>query len=375
MRRKSFWQFGNLDNLLLAASTLLVVLGLIVLYSLGIKAKAVSNQLDTTRQIVYALIGLLLMVVAARNDYKILKSYSGALYVIMIVLLLAVEFLGVTRLGATRWISIGPFQFQPSEVSKLILIIVLAKFYSQNYDFSNQFRVLVKSLAYSLPAIFLVLVQPDLGTAIVLGSIWFVMTLATRVDKKYMIGLILLLLVTMPLTYPFLKDYQKQRVSTFLQPTADPSGTGYNVKQAIIAVGSGGISGQGLGGGAQSQGNFLPSSPTDFIFAVLAEKLGFVGALVAILLFVTVIIRMIIDASMAQDRFGSLLCVGIATMFVVHVFVNIGMNLGIMPVTGIPLPFISAGGTSLMVSLFAVGIVESVYSRRRGRELKDTELV
>lgn len=375
MRRKSFWQFGNLDNLLLAASTLLVVLGLIVLYSLGIKAKAVSNQLDTTRQIVYAMIGLLLMVVAARNDYKILKSYSGALYVIMIVLLLAVEFLGVTRLGATRWISIGPFQFQPSEVSKLILIIVLAKFYSQNYDFSNQFRVLVKSLAYSLPAIFLVLVQPDLGTAIVLGSIWFVMTLATRVDKKYMIGLILILLVTMPLTYPFLKDYQKQRVSTFLQPTADPSGTGYNVKQAIIAVGSGGVSGQGLGGGAQSQGNFLPSSPTDFIFAVLAEKLGFVGALVAILLFVTVIIRMIIDASMAQDRFGSLLCVGIATMFVVHVFVNIGMNLGIMPVTGIPLPFISAGGTSLMVSLFAVGIVESVYSRRRGRELKDTELV
>ena len=119
----------------------------------------------------------------------------------------------------------------------------------------------------------------------------------------------------------------------------------------------------------------MPSSPTDFIFAVLAEKLGFVGALVAILLFVTVIIRMIIDASMAQDRFGSLLCVGIATMFVVHVFVNIGMNLGIMPVTGIPLPFISAGGTSLMVSLFAVGIVESVYSRRRGRELKDTELV
>ena len=375
MRRKSFWQFGNLDNLLLAASTLLVVLGLIVLYSLGIKAKAVSNQLDTTRQIVYALIGLLLMVVAARNDYKILKSYSGALYVIMIVLLLAVEFLGVTRLGATRWISIGPFQFQPSEVSKLILIIVLAKFYSQNYDFSNQFRVLVKSLAYSLPALFLVLVQPDLGTAIVLCSIWFVMTLATRVDKKYMIGLILILLVTMPLTYPFLKDYQKQRVSTFLQPTADPSGTGYNVKQAIIAVGSGGVSGQGLGGGAQSQGNFLPSSPTDFIFAVLAEKLGFVGALVAILLFVTVIIRMIIDASMAQDRFGSLLCVGIATMFVVHVFVNIGMNLGIMPVTGIPLPFISAGGTSLMVSLFAVGIVESVYSRRRGRELKDTELV
>jgi rod shape determining protein RodA len=257
----------------------------------------------------------------------------------------------------------------------LILIIVLAKFYSQNYEYSNQFRIFLKSLAYSLPAIFLVLVQPDLGTAIVLGSIWFVMTLATRVDKRYLIGLVVLILITMPLTYPFLKDYQKQRIDTFLQPTADPSGTGYNVKQAIIAVGSGGIYGQGLGGGAQSQGNFLPSSPTDFIFAVLGEKLGFIGALVAILLYMTVIVRMVIDASMAQDRFGSLICVGIATMFVVHVFVNIGMNLGIMPVTGIPLPFISAGGTSLMVSLFSVGLVESVYSRRRGRELKDTELV
>ena len=375
MRRKSFWQFGNFDNLLFAASALLVTLGLIVLYSLGIRAKQVSNQLDTTKQILYALIGFMLLIVASRNDYKILKNYSGALYVIMIALLLIVEFFGATRLGATRWISLGPFQFQPSELSKLILIIVLAKFYSQNYDYSNQFRILVRSLAYSLPAIFLVLVQPDLGTAIVLSSIWLVMTLATKVQKKYIVGMILLLIISMPLIYPTLKDYQKQRITTFLQPTADPSGTGYNVKQAIIAVGSGGVYGQGLGGGEQSQGNFLPSSPTDFVFAVLAEKLGFLGALVCIMLFLTVITRMIMDASVAQDRFGSLLCIGIATMFVVHVFVNIGMNLGVMPVTGIPLPFISAGGTSLMVSLFSVGLVESVYSRRRGRELKDTELV
>lgn len=375
MKRKSIWQFGNFDNLLLAASTLLVVLGLIVLYSLGVKAKTVSNQLDTTRQIVYALIGFLLLVVAARNDYKILKNYSGALYVFMIATLLAVEFFGATRLGATRWIAIGPFQFQPSELAKLILVIVLAKFYAQNFDFTDQARFLFKSLLYSLPAIFLVLVQPDLGTAIVLSSIWLVMTLATNVKKKYIIAMIAALIISIPIIIPNLKDYQKQRVETFLNPAADPSGTGYNVSQAIIAVGSGGIYGQGLGGGGQSQGNFLPSSHTDFIFAVLSEKLGFVGALVAIMLFVAVIARMIIDANSSLDRFGSLLCIGIATMFVVHVFVNIGMNLGIMPVTGIPLPFISAGGTSLMVSLFSVGLVESVYFRRRGRELKETELV
>ncbi len=375
MKKRPIWKLGSYDNLLLAASTLLVILGLIVLYSLGVRAKQVSNQLDTTRQIVYALVGLLLMVVASRNDYKILKSYSGVLYIFMIATLLAVEFFGATRLGATRWIAIGPFQFQPSELSKLILIVVLAKFYSQNYDFTDQLRYLVKSLVYTLPAVFLVLVQPDLGTAIVLGFIWLAMTLATRVKKKYILAMIVSIIVLFPVIYPNLKTYQRQRLNTFLQPASDPSGTGYNVNQAIIAVGSGGVSGQGLASGGQTQGNFLPSSHTDFIFAVLAEKLGFVGALVCILLFAAVIARIVMDASLSQDRFGSLLCIGIAAMFIIHVFVNIGMNLGIMPVTGIPLPFISAGGTSMMVSLFSVGIVQSVYSRRRGRELKDTELV
>ncbi|MSR68175.1 rod shape-determining protein RodA [Candidatus Saccharibacteria bacterium] len=375
MKPKSVWQIGNFDNLLLAASTLLVVLGLIVLYSLGIKAKQVSNQLDSTRQIVYALIGFLLLVLAARNDYRVLRNYSGVLYFFMIATLLAVELFGATRLGATRWIALGPFQFQPSELAKLILIIVLAKFYSQNFDFTDQLRFLVKSLVYTLPVIFLVLAQPDLGTAIALGFIWLAMTLSTKVKKKYILGLLLLLLVMMPILYPTLQSYQKERINTFLQPSTDPSGAGYNVNQAIIAVGSGGLYGQGLGSGSQSQGNFLPSSHTDFVFAVLAEKLGFLGALVCILLFVAVIARTIVDATFSSDRFGSLLCIGIATMFVVHVFVNIGMNLGIMPVTGIPLPFISAGGTSLMVSLFAVGLVESVYFRRRGRELRDSELV
>jgi rod shape determining protein RodA len=373
MKKRFGWLPNNFDNLLLASSVLLVVLGLLVLYSLGIKAKQVSNQLDTTKQIVYALIGILLLIIASRNDYKVLKNYSGALYVFMVATLLAVEFFGATRLGATRWIALGPFQFQPSEVAKLILIIVLAKFYAQNFDYSDQARVLFRSLLYSLPAIFLVLVQPDLGTAIVMGSIWLVMTLATKVKKRYLLIMFASLILAFPVLYPRLQDYQKKRITTFLQPSADPSGAGYNVSQAIIAVGSGGMFGQGLGSGGQSQGNFLPSSHTDFVFAVLAEKLGFLGALVCIALFLAVIARIIIDASYSSDRFGSLLCVGIATMFIVHVVVNIGMNLGIMPVTGIPLPFISAGGTSMMVSLFSVGLVQSVYSRRKGRELKEIE--
>lgn len=375
MKQRFGWRITNFDFLLLAATTLLVVLGMLVLYSLGIKAKQVSNQLDSSRQFIYAAVGLVLMVVAARNDYKVLRNYSGFLYVFMVVSLLAVEFFGATRLGATRWISLGPFQFQPSEMAKLILVIVLAKMYAQNFDYSDRIRVMLRSLAYTLPAIILVLIQPDLGTAIVLASIWLVMTLSTKVKKRYILAIVAVLLLAVPIVYPRLQPYQKQRIDTFINPAADPSGTGYNVNQAIIAVGSGGFFGQGLGSGSQSQGNFLPSSHTDFVFAVLAEKLGFLGALVCILLFVAVISRVIIDGNKAADRFGSLLCIGIATMFIVHVLINIGMNLGIMPVTGIPLPFISAGGTSIMISLISIGIVQSVYLRRRGRELKDTELV
>ena len=241
MKKRLGWLPTNIDNLLLASSLLLVVLGLLVLYSLGIKAKQVSNQLDTTKQIIYALIGIFLLVIASRNDYRILKNYSGALYIFMVATLLAVEFFGATRLGATRWIALGPFQFQPSEVAKLILIIVLAKFYAQNFDFSDQARVFFRSLLYSLPAIFLVLVQPDLGTAIVMASIWLVMTLATKVKKSYLLIMFATLILAFPLLYPRLQEYQKKRITTFLQPSADPSGAGYNVNQAIIAVGSGGF--------------------------------------------------------------------------------------------------------------------------------------
>lgn len=375
MKQRFGWRFTSFDNLLLATTSLLVILGILILYSLGVKAKQVSNSLDSSRQIIYALFGVIIMIIASRNDYKILRSYSGFLYVFMIISLIIVELVGATRLGATRWIALGPFQFQPSELAKLILIIVLSKFYAQNYEQPNQLKLLVRSLAYTIPVIILVLVQPDLGTAIVLGAIWLVMTLSTRVDKRYIVGMLAIALLAIPLVYPHLHSYQKQRVETFLNPTADPKGVGYNINQAIITVGSGGLFGQGLSAGSQSQGNFLPSSHTDFIFAVLAEKLGFVGVMVSILLFVVLISRIIINGSRSADRFGSLLCIGIATMFVVHVSVNIGMNLGIMPVVGIPLPFISVGGTSMMVSLFAVGIAQSVYMGRRSRELKETELI
>ncbi|MBA3679523.1 rod shape-determining protein RodA, partial [Candidatus Saccharibacteria bacterium] len=304
----------------------------------------------------------------------VLRNYSTFLYVVMVGLLLLVEVFGASRLGATRWINLGFFQFQPSEFAKLALTIVLAKFFASSYDKSDKFKYLVISLLYLLPPLILVLAQPDLGTAMVLSAIWLVMALTSRIKKRYFVILIVVAALAIPIIYPRLAPYQRQRITTFMNPAANPSGTGYNVNQAIIAVGSGGIFGQGLSSGSQSQGNFLPSQHTDFIFAVLSEKLGFLGALVTIILYSILVIRAIWIARNANDRFGTFLAIGIATMFAFHVVVNIGMNIGILPVTGIPLPFISAGGTSMIISLLSVGILESIYARRRTLTLSSKEV-
>lgn len=358
-------QFRRFDTVLLVAMGLLILLGLIVLYSSGIKSGSAVSQLDTSRQLLYVVVGLVLFWIMSRIDYGVLRNYATGLYIVMIVLLLIVEIFGATRLGATRWINLGFFQFQPSEFAKLVLIIFLAKFFAGSYEQSDKFKYLLFSLVYALPPLVLVLVQPDLGTAMVLTAIWLVMALCTKLPKRYFLVLLVVFLAMIPVLYPRLAPYQKQRITTFVNPTADPSSTGYNVNQAIIAVGSGGMFGQGLNSGSQSQGNFLPSQHTDFIFAVLSEKLGFVGALVCILLYAILVLRAIWISKNSSDRFGTFLGIGIATMFAFHVIVNIGMNIGILPVTGIPLPFISAGGTSMIISLIAIGILESIYARRR----------
>ena len=200
------------------------------------------------------------------------------------------------------------------------------------------------------------------------------MALTSRIKKRYFVALLAILVISTPLLYPRLAPYQQQRVATFVSPTANPSTTGYNVNQAIIAVGSGGIFGQGLSSGSQSQGNFLPSQNTDFIFAVLSEKLGFFGGVVCIFLYSVLVVRAIWIARNSSDRFGTFLAIGIATMFGFHVVVNISMNIGVLPVTGIPLPFISAGGTSMIISLLSVAILESIYAKRRTLTLTSKEV-
>lgn len=374
MQNKAFLQLKRFDVILLGATSLLIALGLLVLYSSGIRSAQSASQLDTSRQVIYVLVGAVFFWLVTRLDYDVLRGYSKAIYIIMVTLLIIVEVFGATRLGATRWISLGFFQFQPSEFAKLALIIFLARFFADSYDHSDKIKYLVISILYLLPPLLLVLAQPDLGTALVLLAIWLAMALTSRIKKRYFVALLAILVISAPLLYPRLAPYQQQRVATFVSPTANPSTTGYNVNQAIIAVGSGGVFGQGLSSGSQSQGNFLPSQHTDFIFAVLSEKLGFFGGVVCIFLYSVLVVRAIWIARNSSDRFGTFLAIGIATMFGFHVVVNISMNIGLLPVTGIPLPFISAGGTSMIISLLSVAILESIYAKRRTLTLTSKEV-
>jgi rod shape determining protein RodA len=270
-------------------------------------------------------------------------------------------------LGAQRWISLGFFQFQPSEFAKLVLIVVLAKFFADNYDRLEQPKYLALSLAYVAVPVALVMKQPDLGTALVLMVIWLAMALVSRVRKLHLAILGGAALVMLPFGLKLLKPFQRARLETFINPTADPLHTGYNAVQSTITVGSGQVFGRGLAAGSQSQLNFLPplAQHTDFIFAVLGEKMGFVGASLLIFLFGVLFYRGFRIAYRAQDRFGMFLATGIVAMLVFHVFINVGMNMGIAPVTGIPLPFVSYGGTALIVGLVAVGLLESVAVRRK----------
>ena len=374
MQNKVLLQFRRFDGVLLAATGLLILIGLIVLYSSGLKVGSTANQLDTSRQIIYVGVGLLIFWLVSRTDYSVLRNYSFLIYIVMVGFLMLVEIFGATRLGATRWISLGFFQFQPSEFAKLALIIVLAKFFSDHYEKSDSVKYLLMSLLYLLPPLVLVLAQPDLGTALVLVMVWLAMALTTKLKLRYFVVMLAILVISLPVIYPRLAPYQRQRIATFVNPTANPDSTGYNVNQAIIAVGSGGLLGQGLSSGSQSQGNFLPSQHTDFIFAVLSEKLGFLGGMLCIFLYCVVIFRAVWIAKNSADRFGTLLTIGIATMLAFHVVVNVGMNIGLLPVTGIPLPFISAGGTSMLISLISIAILESIYGRRRSISLNTKEI-
>jgi rod shape determining protein RodA len=315
-------------------------------------------------------VGLVLGVVASVFDYRLLRAYAPVLYVLSLVGLLAVlSPLGTTINGSHSWIVLpAGFSIQPSEMAKVALVVGMSMLLAEKRDAEAEPRDadVVLALAFASVPLALVMLQPDLGTALVISALVLGLVAVSGAPIRWVVGLVLgaLLVAVVAVQTGMLKDYQIARFTSFYDPTADPKGTGYNVRQAQIAIGSGGFDGQGLFEGRQTQGRFVPAQQTDFIFTVAGEELGFVGAVLIVALLGLVLWRAGRIAMSAEDLFGRLVATGILCWFAFQAFENIGMTLGIMPVTGVPLPFVSYGGSSMFANLVAVGLLQNVHMRR-----------
>lgn len=353
----------NFDWVLLLTVALLTGVGILNLYS------ATSGlELATPvylKQIYWFGIGLALALVVCLFDYRHLEHLAPVLYALAILLLVFVLFYGKTSMGATRWINLGIFNLQPSEVMKIVMIIILARHFSEHGHFRGHTlaELLIPFAMIGVP-VALVVVQPDLGTSMMLIFIAGTMILFAGLKRSTATILSLVSVVAGSVGWFFLHDYQKERIRTFLDPERDPLGSGYHIIQSKIAVGSGGFFGQGFMEGTQSQLSFLPERHTDFAFSVFAEEWGFAGSLLLLLLYLFLIIWGIYIARRSSDRFGTFLAVGVVAMFFWHIIVNLGMVIGLMPVVGVPLPLFSYGGTSMVTTMVGTGLLLNVSMRR-----------
>lgn len=356
------------DWSLLFIPILLTITGIITIYTITFAEYQTTLAIDQT---IFALIGIGAMLVLMFSDYRFLFSISGLLFVVGLAALLPLLPFWASKIpfvlkvyGAHRWLDFGLFQVQPAEIFKLIIAIFGAKYLSNKIGLLN-WKSTLFYLTIGLTAFGLVLVQPDLGTASVILAILVGLFLAAKPSRRTLLVVGVLAVIAIPVMWSNLAPYQKTRLETFLNPAADPQGVGYNVRQSLIAVGSGGLTGRGFGQGSQTVLNFLPVPHADFIFAGFAEATGFVGSFVLVGLYTYLILRAINIAKESLDPFGQLLAVAIATKFAFQVAVHVGMNIGLLPVTGIPLPFMSYGGTALIVDLAAIGILQSIYIRHK----------
>ena len=356
----------NLDWWLIGAVLLLMITGLVLIDSATHSfAVSTGRAWHVQRQSIFMVVGLAGVVFSLLVDYRVLKNYATRLYIFNILLLLAVMLFGHTQLGAQRWIQIGPLSFQPSEFAKVFLIICLASFMEKRIEWLETFKDYLPVFAYILLPFFLVMKQPDLGTSLTFIAILLGMIFVSGFKYKWFIRLGALFVALLPAFWFILHDYQRNRIRVFLNPELDPFGSGYHVIQSKIAIGSGGLLGKGWLEGTQSQLNFLPENHTDFIFAVAGEEFGFIGTAFIILLYMIIIWRGITIALNADDDFGTLLAVGVTSMFMFHIIVNIGMTAGIMPVTGVPLPFLSYGVSSLITNMALIAILLNIKVRNQ----------
>jgi len=355
----------NFDFLLLASTILLVITGIAMVYSATIGVEGL--ELLARQQAIYAGVGLVLMLLFTLIDYRFLEDFRWPIYSVALAILVAVLVKGESIYGAQRWIRVGPVQFQPSEPAKLLVIVTLAGYIAAHKEEVYRFRyVFFSLLIVGIPCL-LIYMQPDLGTAITVGVIWATIMWAAGMRIGHFVFLGSLAVIASPFIWMSLKDYMRHRILVFLNPHLDP-GITYNLEQALISIGSGGFLGKGFARGSQSQLHFLRVRHTDFIFSVIGEELGFVGATLVLLLLFIVIWRILRAASLARDTMGSLVAAGFAGLIFFQTLVNVGMNMGIMPVTGIPLPFISSGGSALVTLLAGEGIIQSILIRRKKME-------
>jgi len=337
---------------------LLLITGLTLLYSTTIGANSSSIF---WRQVLFTAMGLIAFFVFSFFDYHTLAKANRVSYVIFFILLIYLLVFGSDIKGSRRWIELGFFNFQVAEFTKIAIILGLSRLMYLRRGEINSWKNILWSFLYAFIPAVLVLREPDLGSAVIIMAIWGGLILISPIRKKFLTIIFVILLSFAAISWEFiLHDFQRSRVLVFLDPSLDPRGRGYNVRQAAIAVGSGQLFGRGLGKGMQSQHRFLPERQTDFIFAASSEEIGFVGSTALVGLFFFLFYRLITIIKSARDDLGMYIATGVFFLFFAHTVINIGMNIGLLPVTGIPLPFISAGGSSLIVALISLGIAQNI---------------
>jgi rod shape determining protein RodA len=360
----------RLDWILIGAISLVYLMGLLMFY---------SNPLDKGlfyRQAIFGIIGLATILFLSFFDWRILKNSSifiVILYTVGISLLFILFAIGSKIRGVTSWFNLGAINLEPVELVKIILVAVFAKYFSSRHIELYRWKNILISGVYVLIPVVLVMIQPDLGSAIILSAIWFGMILMAGIKARQVLLILLLIAISALTVWNYgLKDYQRDRITSFLYPERDPLGGSYQSQQAIIAIGSGGFFGKGLGHGTQARLGFLPEYQTDFIFGAIAEEWGLLGVLILLLGWILIFSRLYKNIKQATDNFSRLFIAGISIILLVHFIVNIGANIGFLPITGLPLSFVSYGGSNLLSLCIGIGIIQSIRSNVLRRNLDDS---
>ncbi len=359
----------EIDPILLLATLLLIGYGLVMGYSITLEDRTFTGDVgqQMLRGVLYAVIALSVMAIVALIDHSWLGTFAPLLYLVTLGVLAVVLVIGQSTLGATRWVTIAGFKFQPSEFAKVFMVVVLAKWFADR-DVRSPFTI-AGGLAILAVPVALVYKQPDLGTSLVFLGMFFGLAFVAGARLWHLTAIAAAGIAAIPVLWASLKEYQQARLSVFLDPYSDPQGAGWNIIQSLIAVGSGTFTGKGLTAGTQSPLGYLPIAESDFVFSGLAEDLGFVGAAILFVLYIVLLLSALRIAHRSRDAFGTYLAGGIVAMLAFQIVVNVGMAISLMPVTGIPLPFISQGGSSLISICFALGALQAISMRREVKPL------